>query len=318
MPGEPFELLPPMVARDVDLRAFEFMPVHITRLLRSTAWSLCRDKPELTFYMLNLWLAAWHEVPAASLPDDDRTLMALAQCPPRRWKFVRGLVLRGWVKCSDARRYHRVIAELAVEAWEKRSAHQSRTQAARNAKLLKHQAANASVTEDSNRPSTDSATGPVTGSKGQGQGQGEIRPSPPSTADAVEGADFQAGDSEARPRRANGTNPRATGTNPRALGTNPRAIENRSLEAWRAALGPIAYVAATAGRPGTERLTWAHVATSLGADAATIASIKACGSGEFGIGCRNIADRDRFNSAQLEEKFRRAYEVAALKPAVTT
>jgi hypothetical protein len=129
-------------------------------------------------------------------------------------------------------------------------------------------------------------------------------PSPPSTADAVEGADAPL----PRGRKANGTNPRATGTNPRALGTNPRAQRNQSLEAWRSVTAPIEYVAATGTLPAPQRLTWLHVREQLQEDQMALAAIEALGDGDFGHGCRLIADRDRFTQADLEARFRAAYE----------
>lgn len=68
-----------------------------------------------------LWCAAWHQVPAASLPDDDIELASLAgygrmAFSVKEWKKVRAEALTGFVKCSDGRLYHMVIAEKAVAA----------------------------------------------------------------------------------------------------------------------------------------------------------------------------------------------------------
>ena len=101
MTDEVYELLPPMVAADVDLRTFEFMPMHVTRLLRSDTWALCQAKPELAFYIVTLWLASWHEVPAGSLPNDDKTLRTLARCSPKRWPHIKDEVLKDWVICRS-------------------------------------------------------------------------------------------------------------------------------------------------------------------------------------------------------------------------
>jgi hypothetical protein len=69
-------------ATDCNLRAFEYIPLLIARLRRSRAWLTCKRRPELAFYMINLWTAAWHEVPAGSLEDDDDVLADLAMCDP--------------------------------------------------------------------------------------------------------------------------------------------------------------------------------------------------------------------------------------------
>jgi hypothetical protein len=60
-------------------------------------------------------------VPAASLPDDDLILARLLGYGRdlKGWKKVRAAGgLRGWVKCSDGRLYHPVVAAKAQEAHE--------------------------------------------------------------------------------------------------------------------------------------------------------------------------------------------------------
>jgi len=69
-----------------------------------------------------LWCAAWHQVPAASLPDDDVELANLAgygrmPISVKEWKKVRAEALNGFVLCSDGRLYHDVIAEKALAAF---------------------------------------------------------------------------------------------------------------------------------------------------------------------------------------------------------
>jgi Protein of unknown function (DUF1376) len=111
------QLPPPLVSTKVDLTDFKFMPLEVARLRRSKAWLICKRRPEVAFYMLNLWTASWHERPASSLEDDDDVLADAAMCPPDRWSEVKADVLRGWIKCSDGRLYHPVVAEKALEAW---------------------------------------------------------------------------------------------------------------------------------------------------------------------------------------------------------
>src|SRR5947207_1458685 len=60
------ELPAPLVPVEVDLRDFAFMPLEVSRLLRSRTWLKARRRPEIGFYLVNLWAGAWHEVPAAS------------------------------------------------------------------------------------------------------------------------------------------------------------------------------------------------------------------------------------------------------------
>lgn len=107
----------PLVPAEVDLRDFSFMPLALHQLRRSKQWLIAKRRPELGFYCINLWAASWHEVPAASLEDDDDVLADLAMCESEHWAEVKSEVLRGWIKCGDGRLYHPVVAEKALEAW---------------------------------------------------------------------------------------------------------------------------------------------------------------------------------------------------------
>lgn len=108
----------PLTPSDCDLRDFPYMPLMVSRLRRSKAWLLAKRQPELGFYMMNLWTGSWHELPAASLEDDDDVLADIAMCAPARWVKLREVLLRGWTKCADGRWYHPVVAEQARETWD--------------------------------------------------------------------------------------------------------------------------------------------------------------------------------------------------------
>lgn len=111
---------------------------------------------------LTLWCKSWHQVPAASLPDNERMLSVLSEAGAK-WQKVRDHALRGWVKCGDGRLYHPVVAEKAVEAWNIKQARKARTEAARAAKSARQtEQRAASVTESVTTPATE----PVTGSNG--------------------------------------------------------------------------------------------------------------------------------------------------------
>lgn len=111
----------PFVHADCDLRDFAFMPLDVVRLRDSDIAALSSGDEFRSAVLL--WCASWHQVPAASLPDDDVVLSQLAGYGRvvREWKNVRDGALRGWVKCSDGRLYHPVVAEKAREAWEEKS-----------------------------------------------------------------------------------------------------------------------------------------------------------------------------------------------------
>lgn len=106
----------PLVPVDVDLRDFAFMPLEIRRLFASESWILgtCEEKCAA----LCLWSESWFQVPAASLPDNDRILAHLSQAGSK-WSKLKAHAMRGWILCADGRWYHPVVAEKALEAWAK-------------------------------------------------------------------------------------------------------------------------------------------------------------------------------------------------------
>lgn len=107
----------PLTPPDCDLRDFAFMPLDVMRL-RDSDLAIQATAEEFRAAVM-LWCAAWHQIPAASLPDDDKVLSALAGFGRvvDAWKAVRNGALRGWVACQDGRLYHPVVAEKARDAW---------------------------------------------------------------------------------------------------------------------------------------------------------------------------------------------------------
>jgi hypothetical protein len=103
----------PLVPAEVDLRDFQGMWIDTDRLLKSESWQLGTSDEKAA--AMTLWLESWHQVPAASLPANDRMLGKLAQA--ERWAKSKEGALRNWVACSDGRLYHPVVAEKALEAW---------------------------------------------------------------------------------------------------------------------------------------------------------------------------------------------------------
>lgn len=156
------------------------MPLEVQRLRKSRSWLLARRKPEIGFYMINLWSAAWHNVPAGSLEDDDDVLADQAMCDSKRWPKVRDEALRGWVRASDGRLYHNVLTEKVLEAWEAKRAQRARTAAAteaRKAKKQRNEERNVPRDVGRNDQRNDERNGKrddnATFTKGQGQGQRE-------------------------------------------------------------------------------------------------------------------------------------------------
>lgn len=119
-----FEQLPaPLTPPDCNLRGLPFMPLHTERLLDSDMMALSTGEEFKT--ALRLWCKSWNQEPAASLPDDDRILAHLAGKELPAWRKVRDMALRGFVKCSDGRLYHPVIAQEAINAMQRREEHQA-------------------------------------------------------------------------------------------------------------------------------------------------------------------------------------------------
>lgn len=122
-PTEVFALegLPePLTPRDCDLRSsgMLFMPLDVGRMVDSDLFAMATGEEFKA--AMSLYAKAWLQVPAASLPTDDRVLAHLAGgLTPRRWRKVKDVALRGWILCADGRLYHPVIAEFAHDAWEK-------------------------------------------------------------------------------------------------------------------------------------------------------------------------------------------------------
>lgn len=128
----------PLVPAEVDLSDFGFMPLDVRRLLTSETWIEASDDPRIGHAAMSLWAEAWHQVPCGSLPDNDKVLLRLSMCPSaKEWARVRDRVLEGWVRCSDGRLYHPVVAEKAMEAWGHKRAQRQRTRLATEARERK-------------------------------------------------------------------------------------------------------------------------------------------------------------------------------------
>lgn len=131
------DLPAPLTPSDADLRCLPYMPLDVSRLWKSKAWVRAKQRPELGFYLINLWGAAFFNLPAGSLEDDDEILCDAAMCDPARWAGVKSEVLRGWTKCSDGRLYHQTVADYVAQAWKGRKGYRDRLAAARAAKKEK-------------------------------------------------------------------------------------------------------------------------------------------------------------------------------------
>lgn len=166
------QLPEPLVPPDCDLRDFAFMPLDVRRLLTSETWLLGTADEKCA--ALCLWLESWHQVPAGSLPDNERILAHLSQAGAK-WRRVRERALRGWTRCSDGRLYHPVVAEKAREAWGKRLQRRARGMAGALSRWGNdHRASNrTSMPEALAQASKSDGTSIKQAMLGDGKGEGE-------------------------------------------------------------------------------------------------------------------------------------------------
>lgn len=127
----------PLTAPDCDCRGLPFMPLEVSRLIDSDLTALSTGD-EFKAAVL-LWAKCWGQVPAASIPDDDRILARWVGVSIGEWSNLKTMALHGWIRCSDGRLYHPLIADLAVEAFSKRRGQSERA----NSRWAKARAAKA-------------------------------------------------------------------------------------------------------------------------------------------------------------------------------
>ncbi|RRN64662.1 hypothetical protein [Caulobacter sp. 602-1] len=109
----------PFTPSDCDLRDFPRMSIDVPRLFASSFNATASRNPIAWMIGHKLWYRAWHQVPAASLPDDDDELCHLAELgfDVKTFRKVKAVAMRGWIKADDGRLYHPVIAEAALISW---------------------------------------------------------------------------------------------------------------------------------------------------------------------------------------------------------
>jgi hypothetical protein len=187
------DLPEPLTPPDCDLRDFGRIMIDIGRLFGSSFNAKASRNPIAWMIGHKLWYRSWHQMPAASLPDDDDELCYLAELGFDRvtWDNARDLAMHGWIKCSDGRLYHRVVADEALQAWGRKLKKRHLTYCATIRKHNerhpddKREAPNFEQWEGLGRPERVTEMSRVTAgtrsrashakkpSKGQGQGQGQ-------------------------------------------------------------------------------------------------------------------------------------------------
>jgi hypothetical protein len=111
------ELPPPPTPADADLTHYDDMPLEVRRLRDSGIAGVANA--EVFRCAVLAWCAAWHQVPAGSLPDSDADLCRLVGLgrDVKTWNRIKAGVLRGWRKFADGRLYHPVVAEKVIGGW---------------------------------------------------------------------------------------------------------------------------------------------------------------------------------------------------------
>lgn len=117
----------PLVPPEVDLRGLPWMRLDTGRLLDSDLFALSNGQEFKA--AVALWCKSWTQLPAASLPTDDRILAHLSGAGAG-WKKLKTMALRGWIECEDGRLYHPVVAEQALLAWDERLSYRAEKEAA--------------------------------------------------------------------------------------------------------------------------------------------------------------------------------------------
>lgn len=138
----------PLTPADCDLTDFQFMPLDVLRLRDSELAS--NETPESCWAAVLLWCASWHQIPAGSMPNDDKWIAKQAGYAARgridrEWPRVREGALRGWIECSDGRLYHPVVTEKALEAWKAKIEQRYRSECGRVKKHNQRHKTNISV-----------------------------------------------------------------------------------------------------------------------------------------------------------------------------
>ncbi|CAK0771740.1 hypothetical protein WCLP8_4770002 [uncultured Gammaproteobacteria bacterium] len=118
-------LPPPLVPDDCDVRNIDGFILDTVRLLGSEFMALSTGDEFKA--AVTLWCRAWQQSPPASLPDDDRVLCSFAGYGRdlKAWATARPMAIHGFVKCSDGRLYHPVLAADAIRAAKARKQKQN-------------------------------------------------------------------------------------------------------------------------------------------------------------------------------------------------
>lgn len=181
----------PLVPAHVDVRDLDGFMLNAERLMTSELFALSTGAEFKA--AVALWCRAWKQFPGGSLPDDDKILAAFSGAG-EGWSTVKNMALRGFIKCSDGRLYHRTLSDDVLKAYAKKEIYlenkngnldrkkKERDERANMFKQLKLNGITPSwntSTSDLRELVTALVTPPVTvtvtANTGQGQGQGQSK-----------------------------------------------------------------------------------------------------------------------------------------------
>ncbi len=115
------DLPAPPVQANLDVSKLAGFMLNVDKLMNSVLWaSSTGDEFKAA---LGLWCRAWKQVPAGSLPDDERVLAAWSGAGSK-WRKVRDAAMRGFELCADGRYYHGVLCDDAIRASKARQQRQ--------------------------------------------------------------------------------------------------------------------------------------------------------------------------------------------------
>jgi hypothetical protein len=113
----------PLVASEIDVSDLDSFMLNVRKFMNSEMVALSSGEECKAAMML--YCHAWAQVPAASLPNDEKVLAHFSGAGVS-WSKVRAVAMRGFVLCSDDRYYHPVLGAEANRAFRAKQAYQKR------------------------------------------------------------------------------------------------------------------------------------------------------------------------------------------------
>lgn len=126
------DLPDPPYSPDIRSRGWGFT-LDLERIQQSDTWTLA--PADVRPWLLMLWITAWGQSPAGTLPPDNELIAAKMGMQLHQFDGAKSILLRNWTLHSDGRLYHDVLTECVLEMISKRTADKNRQAAhrARNA-----------------------------------------------------------------------------------------------------------------------------------------------------------------------------------------